>query len=319
MKKYLLASAISFVLGLGLGYMIPNANTSNITQLRENSDAYKFINPILLIDNSAIKFSEYNSLKNEVEKIIARDIEEKRAKDISFYFRDINSGKWTGANETHLYAPSSMLKITTLLAYLKMAESDPELLNRGVFYSPTPDTGQFYKPSSTLREGNHTIRELLLQMIIESDNNAMHTLNALHPDKILEVYKKLDLPDPLSQEDDFMSAEVYSRVFRTLYNSTYLTRPYSEEALRVLSRTKFDKGLVFGIATTTTSHKFGEHSLAIDGVIKERELHDCGIVYYPSYPYFICVMTKGDNFDELAEIIGEISKAAYAYVSETKK
>ena len=150
-------------------------------------------------------------------------------------------------------------------------------------------------------------------MIVQSDNSAMYLLGREEPDAIDKVFSTLRILYPLENQGDFMSAATYSRLFRTLYNSTYLSRPDSEEALRLLSYTNFRRGLVQGTATTTVSHKFGEQTIE-GGEIDQKELHDCGIVYYPEKPYFLCVMTKGEDFGKLEKVIGGISKLVFTHI-----
>jgi hypothetical protein len=209
-----------------------------------------------------------------------------------------------------------MLKIVTLMAYLNLADKDPTILAKRLDYQYEADAGQYYKPQETLASGYHTVRELLIQMITESDNTAMRVLNQEIPDKVISVYHDLKLADPLSPNIDFMSPESYSHLFRTLYGSTYLSRPYSEEALKLLSHTNFDIGLVAGTGSTTIAHKFGEQTLRNQsGEVVERELHDCGIIYYPERPYFLCVMTKGNEFTGLDKVIKNISKLVYDVVT----
>ncbi|MDB5194448.1 MAG: hypothetical protein JWN50_462 [Parcubacteria group bacterium] len=307
------------VIGIVAGWYLGNRHvakaensTPSVNVIRENSNAYRFINPILLVDNSGVVFNEYAPLDKEITDLVSKETASGAADKISVYFRDINTGKWTGTNETELYSPASMLKVITLLAYLKMAEANPDFLNEKMEYVPVDDPGQFYKPEHPMVAGSYSIRDIMLQMIIESDNQAMKILNDAHPDAILSVYKELELPDPNTPADDFMSAEMYSRIFRTLYSSTYLSREYSEQALELLSYTSFDQGLVQGTGTTQVSHKFGEHTvLNSNGTPAYRELHDCGIVYVPGHPYFLCVMTKGQNFAELQKVIGDISTLVY--------
>jgi len=113
-----------------------------------------------------------------------------------------------------------------------------------------------------------------------------------------------------------MSPEIYSRLFRALYNATYLPDIESEQAFELLSQTDFNGGLVQGIsASMTVAHKFGEHTEVENGKTIDRELHDCGIVYYPNQPYFLCVMTRGQDFPTLEKIIGNISKSVFDYMS----
>ena len=92
----------------------------------------------------------------------------------------------------------------------------------------------------------------------------------------------------------------------------------SEKALGLLQKSEFHKGLVAGVPSgTIVAHKFGER----DGLtIGEKQLHDCGIIYYPGNPYLLCVMTRGDNFDELAGVVfdvdGDVNPATFERLGE---
>src|SRR3989338_7749644 len=223
-----------------------------IIQIRENSDAYRFINPIILtVDNRDVEFDEYRDLKSKVQTYI--NIHSVNGvKKASFYFRDLNTGEWVGVNEDELYSPSSMLKVATLIAYSRLADDDPKILLEKVLYEPSDISGQNYRPKQ-LAKGYHAVRELLQQMIVESDNDAMHSLNALHTDEILEIYKDLELPDIFSDEQDFMSPRSYSRLFRSLYNGSYISHFYSDEALELLTYSKFNQGIKSGVGDTVVA------------------------------------------------------------------
>jgi beta-lactamase class A len=129
-------------------------------------------------------------------------------------------------------------------------------------------------------------------------------------DSLKQIYSDLQIPTDSTGTPASMSPETYSRFFRVLYNSSYLSHGVSEKSLELLSQTTFSKGLVSGLpADATVAHKFGERTTTdgISGAVIERELHDCGIVYLPGHPYFLCVMTRGSDFEKLERIIGTVS------------
>jgi len=307
---------VCFCIGYLVKYEQDKGLVPKTIQIRENSPAYEYIKPLILVDNSNTSFPELNSLKNTIATYISQAEKSGEAEDISVYYRDMNTGKWTGVNENDLYAPSSMLKVGILMSYLKMAVTDPDVLNEMISYTPKNDSSQFFKPKQ-LPAGEYSVRDLLVQMIKESDNDALTSLNKAHPQELVDVFNALNIPYPLvSTPKNFMSPEIYSRMFRTLYNATYLPDVYSEEAFKLLSLTDFNQGIVAGVSTSTTvAHKFGEQTDTTNGLITDRELHDCGIVYYPNHPYFLCVMTKGQDFPILSKIISDISKSVFNYVS----
>jgi len=57
--------------------------------------------------------------------------------------------------------------------------------------------------------------------------------------------------------------------------------------------------------------RFGERA---HGPAGAKQLHDCGIVYCPRRPYLLCVMTRGDDFQELTGTIRDLSRLVYSDV-----
>src|SRR6185437_13516132 len=90
---------------------------------------------------------------------------------------------------------------------------------------------------------------------------------------------------------------------------TYLSPEMSEKALKLLSQTTFTSGIVAGVPKNIpVAHKFGERAYDTDAT---KELHDCGIVYFPNHPYMLCIMTKGTDFGSLATVLKTISQKTY--------
>ena len=92
----------------------------------------------------------------------------------------------------------------------------------------------------------------------------------------------------------------------------------SEKALSYMSEVDFKQGLVAGVpGGIAIAHKFGEKTVGASGEIKQ--LHDCGIVYYPNNPYLLCVMSRGDSFEYLDDTIREISHIVYEEVDRQQR
>lgn len=315
-----LGALIFLILGgavIGYGFKKTVAVSAGSQVLRENSPNYKLINPLLLVKpNEDREAPEYKILESLVTDYIRTRENSSEVHDISFYFRDLNSGKWTGVNDDIKYAPGSMLKVAVMLGYLKQAELNPAILEEKYYYNPQTDEGQYFKPPTMLANGTHTVTELIKNMIAESDNTATLTLLGKHEDAVLEVYKDLQLPVP-QDNVDFMSVKNYSVLLRVLYNSTYLSRTLSEQSLTLMTLTTFNDGLSAGVpAGTVVAHKFGEHTNLVPGAEPVRELHDCGIVY-PKIrgPYLLCIMTRGTSFDPLKKAISDLSKLVYDHLA----
>jgi hypothetical protein len=62
----------------------------------------------------------------------------------------------------------------------------------------------------------------------------------------------------------------------------------------------YNDGLKAGIpANIELAHKFGERGIIGMNGREQKQLHDCGIIYYPKHPYILCIMTRGYERDKL--------------------
>ena len=320
---------VLFPAGLGFGLLISKEGSSLESlpeQVREDSAGYSFINPLLFsIAEGTNVSSEYRPLKNIISNYTDTALSENHASDISVYFRSLNNAQWISINEDETFSPASMLKVVTLIAVMREAETNRELLETPVtLHGDDEDLVESqarYPVENPIRSGrSYSIETLTQHLIIDSDNVANTALvNLLGEEKIHKTYEDMRLPVPTINGRGY-TAEEYSHLFRALYNATYLSRSVSEKVLNLLSKTKFDHGLVAGVPEETViSHKFGiktvlsPNATRANPIVEYRELHDCGIVYYPDSPYFLCVMTRGSDFDNLEKVIQDISRLTWEY------
>lgn len=332
MKKRIIIG-ILFLLVLILGIMIgwfvvADKSKGNIVQqttsiqVRANSPEYTLINPLIFSQSPKSTSPAFATLQNLLSAYIASTTKNNSASDVSVYFRDLNSGQWTGVDENDLYTPASMLKVIAMMATLQLAESDPSLLNEQLPYvvSSSSSFTQYYEPNDNLKDGYYSAQDLVGAMIEYSDNDALYGLlsDSRINDEYTQIYNLFRLP-PVSATSttDFMSPKSYSSVFISLYNSTLFPWSLSEQILNLLANTTFTQGLVAGVPSgTIVAHKFGESSdTNSSGNIIDRQLHDCGIVYYPGDPYLLCVMTRGQDYPTLAGVISGVSNLVYNYVN----
>ena len=119
--------------------------------------------------------------------------------------------------------------------------------------------------ASTVQPGNaYTVKQLMTTMIVDSDNNALELLYQFRKDALKEVFEDLQAPLPVSRDEiatqNFLSPKEMSKFFLVLYHGTYLKKVDSDEALQLLSQTKYRDGLVAGVpANIVVSHKYGEY------------------------------------------------------------
>ena len=282
--------------------------------VREDSSGYTFIDPLLFTQNSEdTSLPEYASLKKSINEYVAKALSSAEVASTSVYFRDLNSNLWFGINANEKYTPASMFKVASLIAFLRKAETNSELLSSKVKILPTSidlNAFEYYTPADPVKVGQtYTVQDLLTRMIVNSDNIAVRAIDVITGDELLKkTYTDLQLTQTGTTTNILISPQVYSRIFRVLFNATYLSHSLSEQTLSLLSKTTFTQGLVAGVPSDTlVAHKFGEWAEDTKkGTV--HELHDCGIVYYPKHPYFLCVMTRSQkDFPTLQKVIRDIS------------
>jgi beta-lactamase class A len=332
LRKYWLSAVLFiaiFFVGIFFGSLLPkpsNPPAAVITQVRDPNDLYPLIDPALYVETpESLSFPTYTPLYNALKNYVNTAEANNSATDISVYFKDLNSSDWVGINYTDQYDGASMLKVVTLIALLRASEAEPSLLSGKISVPATAvlspiNEQDFFPPENPVEDGQtYTIKYLMTQLITQSDNGAntlLHMYLGVGP--LQEIYTDLHIPIS-NTSANLVSPQQYSHLFRTLYNASYLNQADSEEALELLSRTTFTQGLVAGVPSgTTVAHKFGERTLG-SGTSAVHELHDCGIVYYPNHPYFLCVMTRGSDFPTLEGIIKDISSITWAQVSKLAK
>lgn len=279
------------------------------------------VNPLLDCEISGYRHGrELRPFQDEINALVGKLIEARTADRISVYFRDLDNGPWFGIREDETYTPASLLKVPVVIAALAQAERDPAFLAREVrFYGlPGGPIRGGYVPEDTLAAGRtYTVEDLVHRTAALSDSTAVALLaQQLDPELLGRVFTDLGLPPEYAvlKGPAAISARIYGQLFRVLYNASYLGPELSDLALTHFAGSTFTQGLVGGVpAGTVVAHKFG--ILALPWQKGAGQLHDCGIVYHPSRPYFLCVMTEGGDVDRLAAGIREISRAVHDEVS----
>ena len=330
-KIFLFASLIIiFFIGALLGFSLKAKIDKNATdkkqkvnQLRLGYDVNELINPLLACDTSeVIDYRELAQLKSKLSNLISAQKKKNLASRVSIYYRNLNNGHWTGIDENDRFVPASLVKVPLLFAYMKKAESDPNILDRVYTYNDADEDSQqeVQKPPTPFIKGKkYTVNELLFRMIAYSGNNSHVVLaQAIDQNFLKEVYNDLSLSysdfELSTATDNSISPKTFSTFFRILYNASYLNYEYSRKALEFMIDSTFKDGLAAGLPENIkVAHKFGERTVHYNatGKVYFRELHDCGIVYNTTSPYLLCVMTQGDNFENLKLVIKDISSLVY--------
>jgi beta-lactamase class A len=230
--------------------------------------------------------------------------------EISIYFEFLNTGANISINQDNRFVPGSLIKIPTALAVMKKIErGEWKLANRLVLFAEDKSDGfgVLYKDAVGTA---YTIEELLKELLINSDTTAHKIfVRNLGNEPLVEVYRGLGLED-LLDSDYNITAKEYSRLFRSLYTSSFLNRNNSEYLLEILAETPFSNFLNSGIPSEVFfSHKIGIHE-------PTKTYLDSGIVYVESRPYILTVAVKVEAGKAYAEeIMQTISREAYEYIT----
>jgi len=310
---------ISFTLGFIVSPPASKYSDSKEIRLRGN---YKYINPLLECDSANFSnLTNLNHLRDEIKDNITKEIESTNITYASVYFRDLNNGPWFGINEKDNFSPASLIKVPLMIAYYKLAETKPEILQQKVINTEEDEANitQNIIPEITLTPNKeYTVDELINIMITYSDNLSYNLLlKNIDNGFIFQVYNDMGINIKEKQDNDpagnILSVKDYASFFRVLYNSSYLNSEMSEKAMKLLIQSTFKKGLAAGIPRNIeTSHKFGERFF-ID--TKEKQLHDCGVVHLPQKQYLLCVMTRGNDFNKLSAFIKQTSATVFSEVN----
>ncbi len=316
--RKLLIPILTIVFGFSLGVLfrgfIGKEARPQYHEIRQGGGVY--INPLLECEQAQneIEDNELKPFKQKVRNFVTDDLNKKWGDEVSVYFRELNDGLAFTIGKTEYFYPASLLKVPEMIAILKTASAKPGLLSQKIVYNNLEiQSEQNTDVIDKLVFGkSYTVEELMRRMIEYSDNaSALLLEEAITPLVLKKVYDDLGILEPDSLNDPgtyMMSAEVYSSFFRILYNASYLRRDMSEKALEYLSKTSYNSGIVAGVPPhTKVAHKFGLRKTQ-DGM---KQLHDCGIVYYPNHPYLLCIMTSGPLPEYLDKAVADLSQFIY--------
>jgi beta-lactamase class A len=242
---------------------------------------------------------------------------------IALYFRDLKHGSRFGIRENQIFEPVSLLKLPIMMVILHEADRHPEFLDERLTYEKPYGFGFIMgEPGETLQlHSSYSVRELLQKMIEQSDNSSAYLLL----DKINELGLQEDSNTfaDLGTMQMLMSGQLDNtrlislvNILVALYNANYLSERSSQFALELLTQTSFDQGIRDGVPENIrVAHKFGIRIGSDD----ESQLHDCGIVYHPSNPYVLCVLTAGADANTASAAIRDISNIVYENVDGLKQ
>jgi len=303
---------VSSVLGNGQSISSSNPEKGSLACNYEikRLEGYRYIRPLMFVEDEC-ESEGLTLIKQRVTKLID---ELKGSGDLisaSVYLKSYTKNEWMGINENEKFSPGSLLKVPVLIAFLKMNEKRPGILDQTLAYShPFPSNKTVAFLSNQIILGHkYTVRDLLTYMIAYSDNNATNLLNTIIDVNVFKkIFTDFGLEAPEWNSSNYpISSKDYSLFIRALYNASYLSIEDSELATELLAKSDFKMGLAKDLPDyLRIAHKFGE-----GGNSNEPEVSESAIIYLENKPYSLTVMTKGKEKQRLAQILSQISDVVF--------
>lgn len=232
---------------------------------------------------------------------------------VSIYFELLNTGANIAVNKDVKMWPASLMKIPIALAVMKKVEDGQWTMDKE-FTLMEKDKNSIFGNLYQKQTGTRlTTKEVLDELLINSDNTARNMLvRNLKESEFVRVLEHLGI-DYDYKNDEQITAKRYSVFWRALFSSTYLTPENSQKIIEIMTRSSstdfmgqaLPKDVIF-------SHKIGV-------LYDENVYADSGIVYVPQRPYIVTVMISGHSEQESKDIMKDISKKIYSYISTYAK
>ena len=232
-------------------------------------------------------------------------------KTASVYFNVLDSASgWFVINPDEKYNPASIMKVAFAITMLKEAENNPSILDKTVYYSRHSSSfhDQAILQHQLPPDKSYSIKELLRYTLAYSDNDAAYkVVDNFKESDLQKLMESLNMPHVNFKTEYYATVEEISRLFRVLYNASYLSKDMSEYALELLTQSDFNDGMIKKLdKDIVVARKFGER-----GIEDNKELHEYGIVYLYGKPYLLGIMTRGSDYKALEDVISDISLMAY--------
>lgn len=290
---------------------LANLPTGSTEYSFERLDGYKYIRPIYIAEPKE-ETGYFNRLKTQIDNYMSAAKAKGNVSSASVYVKNFSNDDWAMYGKNELYHPGSLFKVITMIAFFRMAETNPNLLQKEIEYpaNATPAPAQTFDSKRITPGTKYMIKDLIYNMIVYNDNDATMLLHK-HIDNTVftKTFQDLGLKKPLSVPDTSYQLNVreYSRFVSVLYEGSYLTIPASEAAISLLCESDFVHGIKKQLPQElTVAHKFGEAKTG-----DMMELHETAVVYLNEDPYLITIMTKGRSSQQLAAVMSDLSKLVY--------
>ncbi|CAM5217935.1 beta-lactamase OS=Ureibacillus acetophenoni OX=614649 GN=SAMN05877842_102379 PE=3 SV=1 [Ureibacillus acetophenoni] len=235
---------------------------------------------------------------------------------VHLFVKDLKSDQFLIDDKLdEIFSSASLIKVPILLGVLDYVQKN----NLPLDYEIAIDTENKVDFSVVTEQDltSCTLYELLVWMIITSDNSATNVLiDFLGMDELNKYFNQIGLLSTKLQRkmmdferanrgfDNVTTARDMAHLYSRIYQQNLLSEQYSNLVIDILCRQRVHEGLKRYIADDVSiAHKTG----SLDTVC-----HDVGIVYLDQSDYIIGVfLTELNDVEAGKRLIGRISKMVY--------
>ncbi len=295
---------ISFILNIFLAIQYHTEES----HYKINASVYPLLSKRIFTQNPNDVIVNFVQLRKAIKEYVSE-----QKNDVGVYFEYLPSGISIGVNDREEFKLASLSKVPLVMSVLKKIEKKQMSLDDIVAIKKENMDEKF---GDLWKRGEGTkmsIRELIEEALINSDNTAYYTLfSLLTAEEVVDVYYNLEIEVSSKETDPVVSPKSYSSIFRSLYLSSYLSEENSSYILDILTRTSFNDKIPSGVPDKKIkiAHKIGVFDLSDS---EKKMFSDCGIIYLPNRPYILCIFVQ-ESEEEARKHMSYISYMIYSYL-----
>jgi len=237
----------------------------------------------------------------------------------SIFIKDLKSNETCTINQTQVVPSASIIKLFIMAKAFQLACIGKLNLNDRISINKNERVP--YSILYVLDEKNtYTIRDLIILMIIQSDNTATNQLiHMLGMENINEFIRELGFKSTILRRkmmdfdarilgmDNYTTANDVARLLELLNSGELISKIYSDMMLDIM-KMQLDNSMMNNYLPQelVVAHKTGD---------LPKIKHDVGIVYTSSKNYIFTMLTwdgSSDNYSR--DIIAKVSKITYDYL-----
>lgn len=235
----------------------------------------------------------------------------------SIYIKDLNTKDLCCINENEIVPSASIIKLYIMGAVLELASKKNIDLNQRI--SITKEEKVPFSIISLLDDNSYTINDLIMLMIIQSDNTATNKLIDIIGIKSINEFseksgfknttlqrKMMDFSSRIDGKENLTNVCDVAIFLEMIYRGELINKDFSEFTVNFLKEQLDNSMMRINLPDELIiAHKTGD---------LEYLKHDAGIVYTSSKDYIFIMFTWDAVSDNYARnIIGNISKITYDY------